>query len=80
MPQYGPGPIPENSKTLMPFNGPILICYWKTLNLTNKFGKRDNEEIKATNIARAVKIPNNCVGKKFDKDKIEKPVAMVAAV
>jgi hypothetical protein len=64
----------------MPFSGPILICYWKTLNLTNKFGKRVNDEIKATNIAKAVKIPNNCVGKKFDKDKIEKPVAIVAAV
>jgi len=58
----------------------MYLYYWKTLNLTNKFGKSDKEDIKATNIARAVNIPNSWVGKKFDKDKIEKPVAIVAAV
>ena len=80
IPQYGPGPIPENSKTVTPFNGPIGIYYWKTLNLTNKFGRRDNEEMKAINIANAVNIPKSWVGKKLDNDNIEKPVAIVAAV
>ena len=59
IPQYGPGPIPENSNTLIPFNGPMKLYYWKTLNFTNKFGRRDNEEIKAINIASAVNIPNS---------------------
>ena len=72
--------MPENSKTVTPFNGPIGIYYWKTLNLTNKFGRSDNEEINAINIASAVNIPNNCVGKKLDKANIEKPDAIVAAV
>jgi hypothetical protein len=31
-------------------------------------------------IASAVKTPNNLVGKKLDKAKIEKPAAIVAAV
>jgi hypothetical protein len=35
------------------------LYYWKTLNFTNKFGRRDNEEIKAINIASAVNIPNS---------------------
>ena len=44
------------TQTVTPFNGPIRIYYWKTLNLTNKFGRRDNEEMKAINIA-TVNIP-----------------------
>jgi len=37
----------------------MKLYYWKTLNFTNKFGRRDNEEIKAINIASAVNIPNS---------------------
>jgi hypothetical protein len=58
----------------------MKLYYWKTLNFTNKFGRRDNEEIKAINIASAVNIPNSWVGKKLERDNIEKPVAIVAAV
>ena len=59
IPQYGPGPIPENSNILIPCSGPMYLYYWKTLNLTNKFGKSDKDDIKATNIAKAVNIPNS---------------------
>ena len=50
------------------------------MNLTNKFGSNESDEIKATNIAIAVKIPKSLVGKKFDNARIENPAAIVAAV
>jgi len=36
--------------------------------------------MKAINIANAVKIPNNWVGKKLERYRIENPVAIVVAV
>tara|TARA_Y100000739_G_scaffold142943_1_gene123230 strand:- start:6 stop:152 length:147 start_codon:yes stop_codon:yes gene_type:complete len=48
--------------------------------LTNRLGKSVNEETKDNTIANAVNSPNKIVGKKFDKERIEKPAAIVVAV
>ena len=57
MPQNGPGPIPANSKILIPFSGPIQLSYSKALILSNKIGNKVNDTKNAKNIASAVKIP-----------------------
>jgi len=80
IPQYGPGPIPENSNTFMFFSGPICKYYSKTLYFTNRLGSNVSELIKAKIIAIDVNTPNNTGGKKFDKDKIQNPAAIVDAV
>tara|TARA_B100001250_G_C19240793_1_gene546417 strand:- start:9 stop:203 length:195 start_codon:yes stop_codon:yes gene_type:complete len=62
------------------FNGPIYLYYSKTLYFTNRLGSKVSELIKASIIAIDVNTPNSTVGKKFDKDKIQKPAAIVDAV
>jgi len=52
----------------------------KRLDLTNKFGSKVKDEMKEIMRAMLVKIPNRTVGKKLEKAKIEKPIAIVAAV
>ena len=48
--------------------------------LTNRFGNKVKELTKAKIIAIDVNKPNKIVGKKLDKDKIQKPAAIVDAV
>tara|TARA_B100000073_G_scaffold313845_1_gene288559 strand:- start:68 stop:202 length:135 start_codon:yes stop_codon:yes gene_type:complete len=43
-------------------------------------GSKVSELTNASIIAIDVNIPNSTVGKKFDKDKIQKPAAIVDAV
>ena len=50
------------------------------LFFTNKLGSRVNELTKAKIIAIEVKTPNNTVGKKLDKAKIQNPAVIVDAV
>ena len=52
----------------------------KRLDLTNKFGSKVRDEMKEIMRAMLVKIPNRTVGKKLERAKIEKPIAIVAAV
>ena len=47
---------------------------------TNRLGNKVKELINAKIIAIDVNNPNKIVGKKFDKDKMQKPAAIVDAV
>ena len=54
--------------------------YQSGLSEMSSLGNKVKTDIKATNIARPVKVPKIIVGIKFDKIKIEKPKITVMPV
>tara|TARA_B100000959_G_C14500747_1_gene427095 strand:+ start:253 stop:516 length:264 start_codon:yes stop_codon:yes gene_type:complete len=82
IPQNGPGPMPANSTSFIPLRGPAIYdsCSEKALKNFKRNGSKVNEAKKETNKAKAVNNPNNTVGIKLDRAKIENPDAIVIAV